>query len=107
MSSRPQPVLNAVTFKTVLQSAVYVLGFLGANDAANWVTGHTAVLVSVGIVLVNAGGDLLAAIHAAGKVTPLDDPKAVDGTALVPVTALVAPAVSASGGLVDVEPMAD
>lgn len=103
--NRPQPVINAVTFKTILQSAVYVLGFLGANDAANWVTGHTAALVAVGIVLVNAGGDLLAAFHAAGKVTPNEDPRAADGTPLAPVAALTAPAGPV--GLVDVEQIAD
>lgn len=106
MTTRPQPVVNAATFKTIIQTAVYVLGILGANSAQNWVDTHTAVLIAVGVAVLNVGGDLLAAFHAQQKVTPVEDPKTVDGTPLAPVTALAAPA-PADPGVVVADPTAD
>jgi hypothetical protein len=107
MTARPQPVVNTETFKSSIQTVAYVLTFFGANDAAGWLDAKTSVLVAVGIAAVNFGGDLAAALHAAGKVTPKDRPQADDGTPLVRVDQTIVSAVPGPSGAVDVEPMED
>lgn len=109
MSTRPTPVVNAATFKTIIQTAVYVLGIVGANAAQDWVSTHTAVLIAVGVAVVNVGGDLLAAFHAQTKTTPVEDPRDVTGARLVPLAASSAPAapVVDPGGVVVADPVTD
>lgn len=83
--TRPHPVVTSASLTGLVQSAVFILGFLGYTDQAATVDAKMQSLVSVGIALVTLGGNVFHAMHAETKVTPVADPKTSDGVPLVPV----------------------
>jgi hypothetical protein len=93
--SCPRPVLTSASILGLVQALALILTFLGYNSQADVLNTYSSVLVSVAIGAVTVGGSLLHGLHAQARVTPLVSPVAVDGTPLVPVTAVAASVESA------------
>lgn len=87
--SRPRPVINAASIAALIHALAVVLTFLGYDEASAHLDASTTTIVAVALGAFTVGAHLLAALHAQGKVTPLADPKAADGTPLAPVTVAV------------------
>lgn len=88
-STRPRPVVNAAKITSAIRSVILVMSFLGFNQAADWLSAQSAALVSVGVVVFEAGISLYAAIQAQKKVTPVDDAKDAQGNQLVAASSAV------------------
>jgi hypothetical protein len=93
--SRPRPVLTSASILGLVQALILILTFLGYNQSADVLNTYSSVLVSVALGAVTVGGSILHGLHSQAKVTPLVSPVAVDGTPLVPVTAVAASVESA------------
>lgn len=99
-SRRPQPVLTAAQASAAATWLTALLvGYLANRGVLvpDEVTGPIADLVAVGIVgAVGAIGSLIAGLVARAKVTPVADPRADNGTRLVPARTATPPATRPS-----------
>lgn len=84
--NRPRPVLTAAGVAGAVTSIAGIIAFLGYSDVATHLTAEAQGLGSAVIAALGFGSHLLAALHAQGKVTPGADPRADDGTKLVPAS---------------------
>lgn len=89
-SSRPEPVMDAAKIAGTVSGAVtgvggllVLFGYATTEDVRSWAVAAGGAVTGIGALLA-AVLPIITAIGARGQVTPLADPKTVDGAALTP-----------------------
>jgi hypothetical protein len=99
--NRPRPVLTAAGISGLITSLAGVLTWLGYVGPAADLSNRAQTIGAIVVGAVAIGSHLLAALHAQGKVTPLEQPQDHDGTPLKRADQLVPAAPTGDSILVE------